>query len=449
MFEGNSPYRPRYICPNYEKLFKNGCSFLELSTPTDIWEATSNLLIFYKHVPSITGMPVYMGDLDSLLDPFIKNEEESYRAIKIFLKQIDKTFTDSFCHANIGPKSSVAGDLILDATSELNLPTPNLTLKYSNKTSDDFATKCLLTAMKTAKPSFANDLIYTNEFKGRYAISSCYNGLPLGGGSYTLVRAILPNLAKEAMSRTDFLDKLLPLLVKNQISIIEKRIRFIVEKSGFFETSFLVSENFIDFGKFTAMFGIVGLAETVNYLYSLEGKTVRFGHDDEADNLGLEIVDRLNELIDQYNLPYCKVSDGKALLHAQIGLADDKGISPGCRVPIGEEPELCEHLIQSAKFHKYFKSGIGDIFIFDDSYKNNPEALLNILKGGFAQNMRYFSLYGTDTDVVRVSGYLVKKSEMAKLDKNQVVLRDTTVLGLGQRDNLKSLGRKTRTSKSV
>lgn len=442
MFEGNAPYRPRYICPDYEKLFKKGCAFLELSAPCDIWEAISNLLIFYKHVPSITSMPVYMGNLDSLLDPLIKSKEEGYRAIKIFLKQIDKTFTDSFCHANIGPKNTLAGELILNAAYELNLPTPNLTLKYNNETPDDFAIKCLLTAMKTAKPSFANDAVYKKEFGGNYAIASCYNGLPLGGGSYTLVRSILSNLAKESTSISDFLDRLLPLLVKNQISIIEKRIRFIVEKCGFFETNFLVMEDFINLDKFTAMFGIVGLAECVNYLYELEGKTLRFGHDEEADNLGLKIIDRLNKLINEYDLPYCKISKGKALLHAQVGLADDKGVSPGCRIPIGEEPELCEHVIKSAKFHKHFQSGIGDIFVFDDGYKNNPEALLDILKGSFSQNMRYFSLYGTDTDVVRVSGYLVKKSEMAKLDKNQTVLRDTTALGLGQRDNLKSLNRR-------
>ncbi len=37
---------------------KQGSEFLKLNPPKDIWEATNNLLILYKHVPSITSMPV-------------------------------------------------------------------------------------------------------------------------------------------------------------------------------------------------------------------------------------------------------------------------------------------------------------------------------------------------------------------------------------------------------
>ena len=73
MFEGNTPYRPRYVIPNYEVLMERGCKFLDLEAPTDIWEATNSLLILYKHVPSITSYPVYLGNIDILLNPFIKN----------------------------------------------------------------------------------------------------------------------------------------------------------------------------------------------------------------------------------------------------------------------------------------------------------------------------------------------------------------------------------------
>ena len=58
--------------------------------------------------------------------------------------------------------------------------------------------------------------------------------------------------------------------------------------------------------------------------------------------------------------------------------------------------------------------------------------------------LRFFSMYGSDCDVVRVTGYLVKKSEMKKLDEGKVVLRDTTILGKGARDNGRVLERKLR-----
>ena len=56
--EGNAPYRPRYIVPDYDLFMEKGCKFLELDPPKDLLEAVNNLLIFYKHVPSITSFPV-------------------------------------------------------------------------------------------------------------------------------------------------------------------------------------------------------------------------------------------------------------------------------------------------------------------------------------------------------------------------------------------------------
>ena len=71
LFEGHAPMRPRYIAPDYEKLLKEGCEYLRLPAPTDLMEALNTLLIFYKHVPSITNYPVYLGQLDELLEPFV------------------------------------------------------------------------------------------------------------------------------------------------------------------------------------------------------------------------------------------------------------------------------------------------------------------------------------------------------------------------------------------
>ena len=57
-------------------------------------------------------------------------------------------------------------------------------------------------------------------------------------------------------------------------------------------------------------------------------------------------------------------------------------------------------------------------------------------------DVRYFSGYTADSDVVRVTGYLVKKSELEKLDKGEQVLNGATVLGKGQRDGAQALNRK-------
>lgn len=445
LFEGNAPYRPRYIVPDYELFMKNGSKFLGLEPATNIWEATNNLLILYKHVPSITTMPVYVGNLDYLLEPYVKNEEEAYLAIKLFLKHIDSTITDSFCHGNIGPKETKAGLLILKAMEELQLPTPNLTLKYNEETSEKIAIRAIETALVTAKPSFANDKMFRADFKGEYGIVSCYNGLKVGGGANTLVRIRLGKLSKSAKDKNDFLENILPEISKCVLDYIDERSKFIIEESNFYETNFLVKEGLLDKEKFTGLFGIVGLAECVNNLLKAENKEDRYGYSQKANDLGIEIVKKLEELVKNHKSNYAgSFFENRHILHSQVGLDVDVQESPGCRIPVGEEPEIFEHIIQSAPFHKYFPSGIGDIFVFDETYKKNPQAILDIIKGAFLNNMRFFSLYCTDCDVVRVTGYLVKKSEIAKLEKGEAVLRDTTILGKGARDNGKALDRKLR-----
>jgi YjjI family glycine radical enzyme len=442
--EGNAPYRPRYIVADYEKFMKQGSEFLKLNPPKDIWEAVNNLLILYKHVPSITSFPVYIGNIDTLLDPFIVDEEESYKAIKLFLTHIDRTITDSFCHGNIGPKDSKAARIILKAERELENAIPNITLKYSKETPKELAIESIKTALKTAKPSFANDEMFRKDLNGEYAIVSCYNGLNIGGGSYTLVRLNLNKLSNKASGIEDFLENILPYAVKLMNSYIDERIKFIVEESNFFESNFLVKENLINKNNFTAMFGLIGLAECVNNLLNATNENDRFGHSKVADDLGVKIIEKLNEEVKNHKNKYCSITEGNFVLHAQVGIETDKGTSPGCRIPIGEEPELFVHLLQSSRFHKYFPSGIGDIFPFDMTTNNNPEYILDIINGAFNNGMRYFSLYSSDADVIRITGYLVKKSDIEKLNKGEQVLQDTVALGLGAVKNSKILERKVR-----
>ena len=434
LFEGNAPYRARYITPDYEVFMKQGSKFLEIKPAKDIWEATTNLLILYNHVPSITTYPVYLGNLDTLLEPYIKDEEEAYKAIKLFLLQIDRTITDSFCHANLGPHKTKAGEMIMKATAELNTMTPNLTLKYDEEvTPDDFAVLAIETSLKVAKPSFANNKMFRKDFYGEdYAIASCYNGLSIGGGAYTLVRLNLAKLANEAKDEEDLLNNALPEAVKRMASYMDKRVKFLVEESGFFDTSFLVKEGLIHRDRFSGMFGVVGLAECVNKIIGAENKEDKFGWSEYADELGVRIIERLQELVHNYKTEYCEITDNHYVLHAQVGIDTDAGISPGCRIPIGDEPALPKHIKQTAKFHPYFKSGIGDIFPFDEMSSKNPASILDIIKGAFKEGMRYFSVYSTDADVIRITGYLVKKSEMEKLYKNEQVIQQTVVFGLWQ-----------------
>ena len=446
--EGHAPMRPRYIIPDYGKFMREGSNFLQLDAPKDIFEALNSLLIFYKHVPSVTNFPVYLGALDELLEPYINDVDEAtaQKLIKLFLTHVDRTVLDSFSHANVGPKATKAGRIILEAEAELQDAVPNITMKYDEDiTPDDFALIGVKTALKCAKPSFANHKMFVSELGEDYVIASCYNGLKYGGGSYTLSRLILGNIAKRSKDISDFKKNQLPHVCDIMARYMDERIRFEVEESGFFENNFLAKEGFIHRERFTAMFGMVGMAECVNILLEKEGMPGRYGHDRNADDLGVEIMEQIKDFNEHHTNKYCEATGCHFLLHAQVGIASDVNVTPGTRIPIGEEPaELVDQLKHCARFHKYFPSGTGDIFPIEVTAHKNPEYVLDIVKGAFRQDLRYLSFYASDSDVIRVTGYLAKRSEIEKLEKGENVIQDTTSLAMGAKHNGHVLERKVR-----
>lgn len=446
LFEGSAPYRPRYIMLDYDKFIKNGSEFLRIDPPKDLDELLYALMILYRHIPSITSFPVYLGNIDKIIDPFLEglSDEEIKKKLKLFLNYIDRTITDSFCHANLGPEHTRAGKLILEVEKELQNAVPNITLKYDpDITPDEFAELAIYTSLFCANPAICNHKIHKETYSCDYGISSCYNILPIGGGAYTLSRMRLPDLAKLAKSKEQFLEELLPDCLKALGDYMNERVRFIVEESGFFESSFLVKEGLIDPDKFVGMFGIVGLAECANIL--MEGTGKKYGHDEEADDLADEIMTVISEFLEKFPARYSKIAGGHFMLHAQVGLESDLGVTAGVRIPIGDEPEnMFDHLRHSARFHKFIPTGCGDIFSMETTARNNPGAVLDIVKGGFSLGVKYISFYEKNEDLVRITGFLVKRSEMEKFRNDEAVLQNTTQLGTPNYDNNRLAERKVR-----
>lgn len=428
--EGHAQYRPRYIMPDYEAAVKKGCEFLQLYPPKDLDEVIQFLEILYRHVPSITSYPVYLGSIDRLIEPFLEgvSDEEAEKKLRLFLIYLDRTITDGFCHANLGPEETRTGRIILKLEKELQNAVPNLTLKYDpDITPDSYGELALYTSLYCANPAICNHRMHKDTY-GDYGISSCYNILPIGGGSYTLTRIVLPKLVPEAESREQFLTETLPDCLQRMGDYMNERIRFLVEESNFFETSFLSREGFISRDKFLAMFGVVGLAECTNLLMDDPDKI--YGSDQEADQLADQIMQVIAEYAETSKALYSEVFHDHFALHAQVGIDSDHGITSGVRIPVGMEPErMYDHLRHSARFHRFFPTGCADIFSFDPTGRNNPAAMLDIVKGAFSLGDKYISFYASDSDLVRITGYLVKRSEMEKYYKGEAVLQNTVYLG--------------------
>jgi len=433
MFEGHAPYRPRYVLPDYARALAQGSGYLELPPPGDLTEALWFLSAMYPQVPSITGYPVYLGDLDSLLAPFVEdmNVDTVVSALRPFWRALDRLLPDAFVHANLGPDDSVVGRAVLRLERELLQVVPNLTLKVDpERTPDDLLVEAVETVFACAKPHFVHHPRLVADLGEAYGVASCYNSLKVGGGAHTLVRLNLREAAaRHRGSLATFLDDALPAAVELTSELIEARVRYLVEEARFFEHAWLVHEGLIALERFSAMFGVYGLAEAVELLLERDGQAGRYGHDEAANALAVRIVDTVAACVTARPLPHCEGFGGRALLHAQSGIDSDVGVTAGTRIPIGSEPPLYQHLRAVAPHHRHFASGVSDVLHFDDTVRRNPQAVVDVIRGAFREGMREFTFNLDSNDFVRITGYLVRKSDLASVASG--ARHASTFLGAG------------------
>jgi YjjI family glycine radical enzyme len=417
MYEGNAPYRPRYVLPDYERALRQGSAFLELEPPCDLDDALMFLLVMYSQVPSITGYPVYLGDLDTLLEPFAADVDDDrlHRSMRRFWIALDRMIPDAFAHTNLGPADTRVGRMMLRLARELRQVVPNMTMRVDPaRTPDDLVLDGVRAMFETAQPHFVNHPMMVADHGESYASVSCYNSLKVGGGSHTLVRL---NLREVALGHSggiaSFLADTLPTYVELTAELIEARVRHLVERARFFEHSWLADERLIDLGRFSAMFGIYGLSEAVGLLLDAEGRPGSYGHDAHANELALRITATVADLVARRPMPYCEGGGGRCFLHSQSGIDSDVGVTAGVRLPVGHEPNMLEHLRTVAPHHRFFAAGVSDPMHLDETARENPDAVVDIIRGGFATGMRDVTLNLADNDFIRITGYLVRKSDVA------------------------------------
>lgn len=440
LYEGNAPYTARYVLPDYARALRQGLRFLELEPPRDLDDALSFLLIMYAHVPSVTTYPVYLGDLDALLEPFVGDgigDDELDRTLRRFWIAIDRMLPDAFVHLDVGPSDGRVVRSILRVERSLRQAVPNITLKVDpERTPDSLVEDAVRTVFETGKPHFVNHPMMVGDHGEQYAAVSCYNSLKIGGGAHTLVRLNLKEVALRHVGGAEsFLADTLPQYVELTAELAEARIRSLVEEQRFFDTHWLAREGLIDIDRFSAMFGVFGLAECVNLLMQHEGLDrggeARYGHDAGADALAVRVVERLAELVAARPMPYCNGGGGRCYLHSQGGIDLDDAVTAGTRIPVGDEPPMLEHITTCAPHHHLFAAGISDIVHVDETAVRNPAAVVDIIRGAFRTGMRDFTFNLDSNEFVRITGYLVRKSDLAAVADGEQVRHTSDQLAAG------------------
>jgi YjjI family glycine radical enzyme len=443
LYEGNAPFAPRYVLPDYGRAMRKGVAFLELPPPTNLDDAIAFLQIMYAHVPSVTTYPVYLGDLDELLTPFVDDsidDEQLDRTLRRFWICLDRMLPDAFVHLDIGPSDSRVARAVLRVDRSLRQSVPNITLKVDPViTPDSLIEDAVRTVFETGKPHFVNHPMMVADHGDGYAAVSCYNSLKIGGGAHTLVRLNLKQVALRHTGGIDtFLSATLADYVELTAELIGARVRSLVEGQRFFETHWLATEGLVSLDRFSAMFGIFGLAECVNLLMAHEGLDRggegRYGHDATADAFAVRVVERVAELVAARPMPYCDGGGGHSYLHSQGGIDLDDDVTAGTRIPVGDEPAMLDHIRTCAPHHHLFAAGISDIFHVDETAVRNPQAVVDIIRGAFSSGMRDFTFNLDSNEFVRITGYLVRKSDLAAIAAHGVARHSSDYLAAGSED---------------
>ncbi|MFZ1469354.1 MAG: glycyl radical enzyme domain-containing protein [Paracoccaceae bacterium] len=223
--------------------------------------------------------------------------------------------------------------------------------------------------------------------------------------------------------------------------LMRARIDYLYNHSHFFD-SFLVAEGWIDRDRFTAMYGVFAMAEAVDLLQEKAGRTGRYGHDAAANALALRITETLAARVKAQ--PLDNVWRGHAMLHAQAGLSTDTGLTPGIRIAYGHEPDPVTHVRALAPQHRHFPSGVSEILTLDETIRANPAALVQLCKGALASGFREFTANVAGNDLVRVTGYMIRLSDLRQHDAAKGSRTNTTALGAEAARKTAILARKPR-----
>ena len=81
--------------------------------------------------------------------------------------------------------------------------------------------------------------------------------------------------------------------------------------------------------------------------------------------------------------------------------------------------------IQS-ELQEYFDAGASDIYEFDKTAKENIIGVKCIVNGAMKKGLKVMAINSSDSELTRITGFLVKKSDISKI-KEGIDLREDTV----------------------
>jgi hypothetical protein len=94
--------------------------------------------------------------------------------------------------------------------------------------------------------------------------------------------------------------------------------------------------------------------------------------------------------------------------------------------------------------HLHYASGVSEILTLDETIRTNPAALVQLCKGALAHGFREFTANVAGNDLVRVTGYMIRLSDVRRHEAAKGSRTNTTALGAEAASKTDMLWRKPR-----
>lgn len=143
---------------------------------------------------------------------------------------------------------------------------------------------------------------------------------------------------------------------------------------------------------------------------------------------GRGIPDQLAQKLKRHPAVYCEASKGRVAFHAQVGIQNDRDLAPGVRIAATQESGLYEHLRVEGSQHDVLDGGVSTILVFEPTVRDNPEGVLDSVEGALPSGVRGPSVGCEDSEFVRITGYLVRRSDLEGARAQRQFRHDTDAI---------------------
>ena len=406
------------LVPDLAAALARGSAHLGLAAPADLDEALALVLAVAGELPGSGPEPRYLGPLDRLLEPFVAGLDDEALDTRLAAFWQAAARLDGTPHADLGPDDGRVVRALLRVDRRLRRPAPTLALRVDpRRTPDDLLRDAVRTACADGKPQWVNHPMAVADHGERHAVLGCVATLPLGGGALAAVPLDLAAAVRAAASADD-VDGAVDRHVDRAVATLVPAAR---EALARLEDHWLLREGLIGADRFTAVVGVHGVAEAVQELLARDGVRApdggpaRYGPDPAASDRAGDLLARVAARVAATPVPGCTATGGHPVVQAWAASPETSPGTAGGAVPEVSRPSLYRHLRALVPAQRHLLGGVADTVTVEPVVEHNPDAVVAVLRGAFAEGVRELAVDVAGNGFSRVTGYLRRERDIAAL----------------------------------